>query len=92
MTTVAPRKPRTGYAYGDVTCLNCGRMLAAAVQRLHDGAIAIRPLASGEQPAVDICAGSRLRCRCCGGRAFVEFDEIATRRTGIRADRGTRVA
>jgi ribosomal protein L37E len=61
---------------GNVECLNCGRTLAAAFHRATDGAIRIRPRPDGTMD-VEISGTSRLLCRRCGGRAFVEFDRAA---------------
>lgn len=69
---------RTDLIYGDVRCVNCGRTLATAIRRRSDNATAIRPVRNTGAFEVDVVSERRLRCRRCGGMAYVEFDEIAT--------------
>jgi hypothetical protein len=60
------------YAIGEVHCLNCGRSLARVVEHPHGG---YRLLPTPNQSAVHVIVAGRrlLRCRRCGGRAFVEL-------------------
>lgn len=77
MTTSSIRNG-TDRIYGDVQCLNCGRTLGAAIKRLSDCATSIRPMRAGEPLQVEWRSGLGLRCKPCGGRAFVEYDELST--------------
>jgi len=60
---------------GDVHCLNCGRALAELVRDPEDGKFGLRPAI--HQSAVQVLIAGRrlLRCRHCGGRAFIEMRE-----------------
>ena len=69
---------RSELIYGDVRCVNCGRTLATAIRRCRDNATAIRPVRASGAYEVEIVNERRLRCRRCGGMAYIEFDEIAT--------------
>jgi len=79
MTNAAMRKMsallESETAHGDVQCLNCGRTLGKAVRKLSSGATTIRPVRAGEEIMVERGVGRGLRCKRCGGRAFIEFDE-----------------
>lgn len=61
-------------AIGDVHCLNCGRALA---QLIHDPDGQYRLVPTVNQSTVQVIVAGRrlLRCRRCGGRAFVELRE-----------------
>jgi ribosomal protein L37E len=65
---------RTDMMRGDVQCLNCGRLLGAAFRSSTSGATTIRPIVRGEALGVERLPGRGLRCKRCGGRAFIEFD------------------
>ncbi len=69
---------RSDLVYGDVRCVNCGRTLATAIRRRRDNATAVRPVRASGAFDVEIVNERRLRCRRCGGMAYIEFDEIAT--------------
>lgn len=68
----------TDLVHGDVQCLNCGRTLGKAVRRLSTRATTIRPARAGEEILVERGIGRGLRCKRCGGRAFIEFDDHST--------------
>ncbi len=76
MTTMIGTKAGEDVVRGEVQCLNCGRTLGRASRRLADGKITIRPARAGEEIAVERQPGRSLRCKRCGGRAFLEFDTL----------------
>lgn len=61
---------------GEVQCLNCGRTLARVTRNLIDGKVTIRPFRAGDEIAVERQPGHGLRCKRCGGRAFLDFDAM----------------
>jgi len=61
---------------GEVQCLNCGRTLGRATRNLIDGKVTIRPFRAGEEIGVERQPGRGLRCKRCGGRAFLDFDAM----------------
>ncbi|HEY7293935.1 MAG TPA: hypothetical protein VH916_02795 [Dehalococcoidia bacterium] len=75
MTTTALRIGEE-LLHGEVECLNCGRTLGRASRRLADGKVTIRPVRAGEEIGVERQSGRGLRCKRCGGRAFLEFDDF----------------
>jgi DNA-directed RNA polymerase subunit RPC12/RpoP len=62
---------------GDVHCLNCGRALAEVVRNQDDGKLYLRPTSNQSNVQVIVAGRRLLRCRRCGGRAFVEVHEDA---------------
>jgi DNA-directed RNA polymerase subunit RPC12/RpoP len=60
---------------GDVQCLNCGRTLGLALKSVAERTTTIRPARPGMDLGVERGVGGGLRCKRCGGRAYVEFDE-----------------
>jgi hypothetical protein len=60
---------------GDVHCLNCGRSLAEVVRKPEDGKLALRPAIHQSDVQVVVAGKRLLRCRHCGGRAFIEMRE-----------------
>jgi DNA-directed RNA polymerase subunit RPC12/RpoP len=61
-------------AIGDVHCVNCGRTLAELVHR-SDGGFQLQPTINQSSVQVIVAGRRLLRCRHCGGRAFVELRE-----------------
>jgi DNA-directed RNA polymerase subunit RPC12/RpoP len=61
-------------AIGDVHCLNCGRTLAELVHNPDDG-YRLQPTVNQSTVQVVVAGRRLLRCRRCGGRAFVELRE-----------------
>jgi DNA-directed RNA polymerase subunit RPC12/RpoP len=61
-------------AIGDVHCLNCGRALAQVV-RNQTGGYQLLPTIHQSTVQVIVAGRHLLRCRRCGGRAFVELRE-----------------
>ncbi|HLZ70793.1 MAG TPA: hypothetical protein VKV26_12905 [Dehalococcoidia bacterium] len=74
MTTMSAARSGEAVVRGEVQCLNCGRTLGRATRNVGDGKITIRPFRSGQEIGVERQAGRGLRCKRCGGRAFLEFD------------------
>jgi len=62
-------------AIGDVHCLNCGRALAQVVRNPVDGGFQLLPTVNQSTLQVILAGRRLLRCRRCGGRAFVELLE-----------------
>ncbi len=62
---------------GDVHCLNCGRTLAEVTRKPDDGTLHLRPTTNQSNVQVIVAGRRLLRCRHCGGRAFVELAEDA---------------
>jgi hypothetical protein len=58
---------------GDVRCLNCGRVLAAAMRQPETGRIRLRPAINQSNVQVIVAGRRMLRCARCRGRAFVEY-------------------
>jgi hypothetical protein len=69
----------------EVHCLNCARILAQAVCHERDGAIEIQPAAHRNEVQVIADGPRRLRCRYCGGRAYVDAFRPLDRRGALRS-------
>ena len=62
-------------AIGDVHCLNCGRALAQVVRNPANDSYQLLPTVNQSTVQVIVAGRRLLRCRRCGGRAFVELRE-----------------
>jgi len=70
----------------EIHCLNCARVLAQAVRREERGALELRPADHRKDVQVIVAGPGRLRCRHCGGRAFVDvFRQPVDRRGALRS-------
>jgi len=63
---------------GDVRCLNCSRALAQLVPAPDGTKLRLLPAANQSQVQVTVAGRRLLRCRHCGGRAFIELHEEAS--------------
>ncbi len=70
----------------EIHCLNCARVLAQAVRRSHGAAVEIRPSDHGSIVEVEVVDSRSLRCRRCGGSAYVDvFRSPVERRGALRS-------
>jgi hypothetical protein len=73
-----PAMSDTNIEHGEIHCLLCGRYLADICHGA-DGSLRLLRAPHGEQPQTMVkLVGGRLHCARCGGRAFVEWDLVAT--------------
>lgn len=70
---------------GEISCLNCGRVLAQAVQDVAGGELELRPPEHQSAVRVVAAGGRVLRCGYCQGRAFIDgLAKPAERRGPLR--------
>ena len=70
----------------EIHCLNCSRVLAQAVRRTEGATAELRPADHRSVVEVTIAGPHSLRCKRCGGRAYVDiFRRPVERRGALRS-------